>query len=108
MLVRIPNDPLHAGKGSQLLGCALGVAASHENLAAGIFAMYAANGGARILIGRGGYGAGIEHDELGFNRGGGTLQAALGQLAFYGSSVRLGGAAAKILDVVSRHGSIVT
>ena len=70
--------------------------------------MNAADGGAGVLVGRGSHGAGVENHESGLRRLGGAFQAALPQLALDGRAVRLGGPAAEICHVESRHVSILT
>jgi hypothetical protein len=70
--------------------------------------MNAADGGTGVLVGRGGHGAGVENYKPRLCRFVGTFQAALPQLAFDGSTVRLRGPAAEIHHVESCHLSILT
>lgn len=68
MLVGISNDTGDAGQGGNLLWCALGIAAGHDNLALGILATNAADAGACVPVGRGSNRAGIQNDDLGVLR----------------------------------------
>jgi hypothetical protein len=64
MLVGIADhlrDTWHCG---DLLGGSLSIATGHHNLAVGIFTVNAADDGARVLIGGGGYRAGVENHDL--------------------------------------------
>ena len=65
--------------------------------------MNAADGGAGVLISRGGHGAGVENNKSGFRGLFGALQTAFPQLAFDGRTVRLGSPAAEIYNMISRH-----
>ena len=69
--------------------------------------MDAADGGARVLIGRCGDGAGIQDDDFGLDGGGGALQPATEQLALDGGAIGLGRAASEVLDMISRHQGII-
>src|SRR5215472_925728 len=97
MLVRIAHDPSDAGQRGDLLGSALGVAASDHDLSVGIFAVYPADRGARILVGGGGHGTGIEHDYVGFAHRSCVPQASGGKSAFHGGAISLGRSATKVL-----------
>ena len=70
--------------------------------------MNAANGGARVLIGSGGYCACVEHHDFGRNSINGALQAAIEQLPLDGRAIGLRRAAAKVLHVIGRHKLIIT
>jgi hypothetical protein len=67
----------------------------------------AANGGARVLIGRGGYCASVENDDFGFGGTTGARQAAIEQLALNGRAISLGRAASEVLHMVGRHRMII-
>jgi hypothetical protein len=69
--------------------------------------MGAADGGAGIMIGGSGDGAGIQDDNSGGGWIGGALKAALLELTLDGSAVGLGGAATEIFDVKAEHGTIL-
>ena len=60
MFVRVADDLGHAGEGGDFFRGALRVAAGDDDLGFGIFAMNAADGGAGVLVGRGGDSAGVE------------------------------------------------
>ncbi len=107
MFVRVPDDQADARQRRQLFRGALGVATGDQNSGVGIFAMKAADGCARVLIGRRSDGAGIQDDDFRFYGDGGTLQATAEQLAFDGSAIGLGRATPKVLDMISRHGAII-
>ena len=108
MFVRITDDLGDAGEGGDFLGGALGVASGDDDLGAGILAMDAADGGAGIVIGGGGDGAGIEHDEFSAVGSSGAFESLLLELALEGGAVGLGGAASEVLDVESCHETSVT
>jgi hypothetical protein len=82
---------------------ALRVAAGDHDLRLRIFAMNAADGGAGVLVSGGRYGAGVENDEAGCRGLVGAFQAPFEQLAFNGGTVGLGGPAAEISHIESRH-----
>ena len=94
--MRVSNDFDHAGQDRHFLWRALGVAAGDHDLGWGVLAMKAADGGASLLVGGGGYSASIDYYNSGFGWLVGPLQASFQQLAFDGSTIRLGSAAAEI------------
>ena len=98
MLVRIADYLGDAGKRGDFFRGALRVAAGDHDLRIGILAMDAADGGAGILIGGGGDGAGIEHDSSA-SVARRAFESPLFELALDSGAVGLGGAAAEILDV---------
>ena len=69
--------------------------------------MNAADGGAGVLIGGRGHGAGVENDDLGFVGGPGAQQSALEQSPLNGGAVCLGRSAAEVLHVIGRHKLII-
>jgi len=85
----------------------LRVAARHQDLGAGIFALDAANGGAGILIGGSGNGAGVQDDDFGLVRSARALEAAIEQLTLNGRAVGLGRAAPEVLHMIRRHRLII-
>lgn len=70
--------------------------------------MDAADGCTSVAIGSISDGAGIEDNEFGFGRSGGSSQSTLFELAFDRGAVGLGGTASEVLDVESCHESSVT
>ena len=70
--------------------------------------MDAADGRTRVVIGRGGDGTGVQHHDLGLGGGGGARQSLIGQLAFNGGAVGLGGAASEVFYKETAHGSIIS
>ena len=107
VLVGISDHQADARQRRQFLGSALRVAAGHQDSRFGIFAMNAADGGTRVLIGGGGYGAGVQDNDFGFDGSGGALHAAIEQLALDGCAIRLGRAASEVLHMISRHEVII-
>src|SRR5215469_11390585 len=107
MLVRVANDLGNAGQTRQLVGRALRVTAGHDDSRLWVFTMDAPDGGTGVLIGGRGHCAGVEDDNFGLVGRGGAFHAALLELPFNGGAVGLGGAAAKILYVVTCHRTIV-
>ena len=73
VLVRVADHRTYAREGGDFFRGALRVAAGDDDLAAGVVAMNAADGGAGVLVGRGGYGAGVEDNDSGLGRVGGAL-----------------------------------
>lgn len=96
-----------ARQSGNFLGCPLGIAAGHDDLAARTFSVDAPDGGASILIGGGGHRTCIEDDNLSFLEGGCSRPTAVRELALYSGAVRLGRSTAKILYVKSCHSHIV-
>jgi hypothetical protein len=105
--VRVADYPAYARERGNLFGGALRVTAGDYDLAGGILPVNTADGGARVLVGRGGHRAGIQDYDFGLRGTLGPLQAALAELALDGGSVSLGGAAAKILYVEGSHDPMV-
>ena len=93
----------YSGEGGDFFGGALGVAAGDYDLAGRVFAMDAADGGASVLIGCAGDGAGIENDEFGLFRRRCAMQSAIAELAFQGRAVGLSGAATEVFNVETGH-----
>ena len=65
--------------------------------------MNAPDGGAHVLVGRGGYRAGVQDDEFGLYGSSGALQSAIEQLPLNRCAVGLRSAASEVLDMISRH-----
>src|SRR6266702_1647088 len=107
VFVRVADDLGNAGQSGDFFGSTLSIAAGDDNLTIGILAMYPADGGAGVMIGGRGDGAGIKDDNSGGDWIGRALKAALLELALDGSAVGLGGAASEILHVESCHESSV-
>ena len=108
VFVRVADYAGYSRQGCDFFGSALGVASRDDDLGVGILAVDAADGGAGIVIGGGGDGAGVEHDEFGAGDGGSAVESLLLELALDRGAVGLGGAASEILDVESSHGTSVT
>ncbi len=107
MLVRVADDERDAVERGNLLGSALGIASGHQDAGRRVGAMDAPDGGARILIGRRSDGAGIQNDDFGLGCGACPRQSALGQLAFNGRAVGLGGSTSEIFHVETAHQIII-
>ena len=69
--------------------------------------MYATDGGANVLIGRGGDRAGVQDDDFGFARRACTRQPAIEQLPLDGRPVRLGRTASEVLHEIRCHIDII-
>jgi hypothetical protein len=102
-LVLVPDDPRDAGERGEFLRSALGIAASHENAAAGILAVRAAHGLSHIVIGRRGDGAGIENHEVRLATVRRAYETARGKLRFERCAIGLRSAAAEILNEEAGH-----
>ena len=108
MLTGVSNYFADSRQGCNFFRGALGVATRHNDLASGVFAMDAADGGACVLIGGGGHRTRIQDNDLGLFRGWCSLQSTLRELALQGRAVSLRGAASEILYVKTCHACIVT
>src|SRR5271156_3014261 len=106
MLMGVADHSGYAGQRRNFLGSALGVASRDNNLRQRILALHAPDGGARVLIGGTGYGAGIQYDEVGLCCRG-WVQPPRCELAFEDGAVGLSGAASEVFHVVGGHGTIV-
>jgi hypothetical protein len=102
VLVRIADDPSHTRKSGDFRGGALGVATSDEDSGAGVMGVNAADSGAGGAIGVGGYGAGVEDDELG-RVGGSRFEIASDELTRNGRTIGLRRTTAEIFDVKTGH-----
>jgi len=107
VFVGITNNDGNAGQGGNFAGGALGVAAGNYYFAGGIFAADAAEGGAGVLFGGSGDGAGVQNNDFRGSRAVGAVEAAVAELLLYSGSVGLGGAAAEIFDVKAGHRTIL-
>ena len=107
VLVGVPNNKVDSGDGGQFLRRALCITAGDDDLCLWILAFYAANCRARVLIGSGGDGAGIEDNDFGLRGGIGTRQATIAKLAFQRRAVGLGRTAAEVLHIKGRHKAII-
>ena len=65
ILVRVPDDPGHAGQSRDFLRRTLRVAAGDDDARVGLRAMDAADGLAKLVVGGRGDGAGVQDDEVG-------------------------------------------
>ena len=108
MLMGISDYSCDPGQSSNFLRRPLCVTPGHYNLAGGIRALNSANSRARVLVGCGGDGAGIQNDDIGLLQSSCCFQPALEELALYSSPVSLRRSTAKILYVKARHSNIVT
>lgn len=108
MLMGITDHAADTRKGSDLLGSTLSVASGHHNAAIRIRAMNTADSSTSILVRSGRHGTGIEHGEIGLRGAASLFQALIAELPFQCRTVGLGSPAAKVLDVKTWHGSILT
>src|SRR6266403_2097294 len=82
---------------------ALGVKTGYEDARCRIGSVDFANGVAGLRVSGGGDGAGVENHDVGQRRIGRERAALFAQLAFDGRAIRLGGAAAELLDKKGAH-----
>ncbi len=108
MLVRVAHHQRDAVDGGDFLGGALRIASGNQDAGSGVQAMNAPDGRTRVVIGRRGDRTGVQHHDLGLGRGGGTRQSLIGQLAFNGCAIGLGGAAPEVFYIETAHGSIIS
>ena len=104
VFVGVANYGGYAGECGDFMGSALGITSGDDDFGVWILPLDAADGGAGILIGGGGDGAGVQQNQVGL-RGGSVSEAASFELALEGGAIGLGGAAAKVFDVVGGHGA---
>ncbi len=107
VLVRVSDDEAHARQRRQFFRSALRIAAGDQNSRLGIFAVNAANGGTRVLIGGGGHRACVQDNHFGLDGSAGALHAAVEQLALDGRAIGLGRAASEVLHMISGHSVII-
>jgi hypothetical protein len=105
--MRIADHLRYPGQRHYLFRRTLRVTTSHNNSALGIFALNAPDRCACVTVGGGRHRAGIQDDNLSLRRYRSPIQASLFKLALDGRSISLSSTAAKILDVETRHLSIV-
>ena len=101
VLCELPATSHTPGSAAISCGRALGVAAGNQNSSLRTFAMDAAHGLAQLIVGRRGYGAGIEHHQIGVRRLARLRQSLCGERRFHRRSIRLRRAAAERLYVES-------
>jgi hypothetical protein len=104
--MRIADHGGDAGEGGDFLGSALGVASGDDDFSQRILALHATDGGAGVLIGGIGDGAGVHYYQVGFS-GEGRGKAASFELTFEGGTVGLSGTASEVLNVEGGHGTMV-
>jgi hypothetical protein len=107
MLMRIADDEGDAFEGGDFLRSTLRVTSGDQNTGRGIDAMHTANGGTRILIGGGGYGAGVEDDDFGFGSRVGSQQSVPGQLTLDRCAIGLSSATTEVFYIETSHESII-
>ena len=65
MFVRVADHSRYAGQRSNFFRSALRITSGDDDFCRRILPLHSPNGGARILIGGTGHGAGIQNDEVG-------------------------------------------
>lgn len=108
MLMGISDYSCNAGQSGNFLRRSLRVTPGHHDPAVGIRALNSANSRARVLVGCGGDGAGIQNDDIRLLQSSCCFQSTFAELALYSSAVGLRRSTAKILYVKARHSHIVT
>jgi len=101
--VGIADNEGYAWENRDFFGGALSVTAGYEDARCRIGGVNFANGVSGLRVGRGGDGAGVENHDVGRRRIGRERAALFAQLAFDGRAIRLGGAAAELLDKKGAH-----
>jgi hypothetical protein len=86
---------------------ALRVTAGYQNPAGGVLPVDAADGGAYVLVGRRGHGAGIQNHDFGLLWRARRREAVLPQLALQNGAIGLSGAATEVLNIESAHSDII-
>src|SRR6266436_1516185 len=91
------------GRGGQLFGGALGVAAGDDEADSGVGGVKLSNGIAGLSVGGSGDGAGVDDNDVGGCGRGGGGATTVEQLALEGGTVSLGGTATKLFYEEARH-----
>src|SRR5215469_18071368 len=99
VFMRVADDASNSAKRGNLSRRPLRVTSGNHDLAAGIFAAEAPNGGPRILFSGGRNRASVENHPFCRVQTGGTVQSSLPELVFNGSAVGLRGATTEIFYV---------
>ena len=107
MLVRITYDQIDARHRGNLLGGALRVTSSDDDLCSRILAVSAAYRRARILVSRRRNGASVEDNDFGSFSGIRASQATVAELALERGSISLGRTASEVLHIEGRHSVII-
>lgn len=107
MFLGVVDDPCDSGERGYFFRSALRVASGDKDLAGWILAMDAADRGAKVSVSSGGDRAAIQYDNLRHIECRSARKAANYKILLNGSTIGLRCAAAKILDNVSGHGSII-
>ena len=103
MLVGVTDYQTHTGQGCDLIGCPLRVAAGDYNSCVGILSLDATDGCTGVLVGSGGYGAGIKDNDGCVGDAGNAGEPLVFELAFEGGAVGLSSAASEVFYKESRH-----
>jgi hypothetical protein len=107
VLVGVADHLRDAGKGSDLMGSALGIAARDQDLAIRVAAQDAANRSTGVLFRGSSYCAGIKDYVISSGGSRGALQPTISELLLDGSPIGLGGAATEIFYVKAGHAPIL-
>ncbi len=99
----IADDPGDAGKGGQLFGSALGIAASDDDADMGVGGAKLADGVASLGVGGGCDGARVDDDDVSSGGRGGRRETTVEQLPLEGGTIGLRGATTELFDEKSRH-----
>jgi|SRR5579871_257161 len=108
MLVGVTNDPIDAGKGRNLLGRTLGIAASYKDFCRGIFALCFSDCGSCVLIGCGSNSTSVEYEKVRLFSRFCPVEASSYQLPFNRGAIGLSGPASKVLHKKGAHRGIIT
>ena len=108
MFMRIPYDPCNTRQAGNFLGRTLGITSRHENAAIGILRRTLRIDARASLSAFSVTVQVFQDNNFGIPCGSRPLQSAFYKLALERRPVRLGGAAAKILYVETRHTPILT
>ena len=103
----VANDLRDAGQQCDLLGRTLGVTSRHNDFAAWIVPLDAANSRARVLFGSSSNCAGIKHYVISLGCDLGAVHAAVAKLLLDSRSIRLSRAATEIFYVKTGHAPIL-
>jgi hypothetical protein len=95
ILMRVPDDPSHAGESGDFFRRALCVAACDDDARIGLRAMDATDGLAKLVVGGRGDGAGVQYNEIGIGYFVRCMESARGKAGFERGSIGLGSAASK-------------
>src|SRR6476661_8018462 len=106
--MRVSNHETHARQSGDFLRGTLGVAAGDDDAGAGLRAMDAADGLAKLVVGGRRDGTGVQDDEIGVGQRSGGTETARSEAGFQRGPIGLGSAASECLYEITRQAAFLT